>query len=531
MNPRPLAFSRSINQVLVSSDTPYSLISFRIQATSSQNAQDANFQCPLTSQLPSLPYITNSVPFHDNNLSLTHLLMQVPVFTKPRTKGNIKGNIKGNKSRFSSTIQLIFLFFKSLFPFLFPFLQIKSRDQVQPPPILYISSYMYHKHQYLPYFSTNFSHKMLDSRSLDVISKFKLALLTRAEKPPRQTDLRSLNRGQKLTATNQSDPAALMAKIVEYNGTNHLVLTNDVIERSNYRNKRRWLEFYSTGANESSDEFSSESDKENDGNGKLKDGSDDEDENPLKKLRLSDILAPLAHPSELATHPAILKTYRLPCLATLASDLIHSIEVEQKTLNQFNKLLQVLDNEDWFYQLEENMELPVYDHGLDDSATNSNDVILDTMKEVVAPSAEANGAVVAVGSGSEIGSGTAAKIAPAEGTDPSSNDQNTESSAYKRITRGVSAEEKIKITDPFFALPKSLALFERQQQKQLEEEDEKDDDPLEVLKQDLRNYLQVSIQRQQECIKNLTSIRNGIVKADRYKRDLYRWGKEMSEKK
>ena len=103
--------------------------------------------------------------------------------------------------------------------------------------------------------------------------------------------------------------------------------------------------------------------------------------------------------------------------------------------------------------------------------------------------------------------------------------------SHKRITRGASAEEGIRTTDPFFALPKSLALFDYQQRKQLEEDDEKNEDPLEVLKQDLRNYLQVSIQRQHECKKNLMTIRNGIVKADKYKRDLYRWGKEMSEKK
>lgn len=356
---------------------------------------------------------------------------------------------------------------------------------------------------------------MLDGRSLDVISKFKLALLTRAEKAPCHTDLRMLNRGQKLGASH-TDPSALTPKIVEYNGTNHLVLTNDVIERSNYRNKRRWLEFYSPGVAESSDEYSSDSDNENASNRNY-DGSDDEDENPLKKLRLSEILAPLAHPSELATHPAILKTYRLPCLATLASDLIHSIEIEQKTLNQFNKLLQVLDSEDWFYQLEENMDLPVYDHGLDEAAAVANETFPDPPKDSAATSAAAGV--------------TVATTTVTEETDATTNDLGADASAYKRITRGVSAEELIKITDPFFALPKSLALFERQQRKQLEEEEEKDDDPLEVLKQDLRNYLQVSIQRQHECIKNLTSIRNGIVKADRYKRDLYRWGKEMSEKK
>ena len=38
------------------------------------------------------------------------------------------------------------------------------------------------------------------------------------------------------------------------------------------------------------------------------------------------------------------------------------------------------------------------------------------------------------------------------------------------------------------------------------------------LKEELINYLQVSIQRQHEYIKNLTLLRNGLVRADRLKR-------------
>ncbi|RKP31672.1 hypothetical protein METBISCDRAFT_13496 [Metschnikowia bicuspidata] len=339
---------------------------------------------------------------------------------------------------------------------------------------------------------------MLDGRSLDVISKFKLALLTRKHNPAVHTNLPASNRGRKSASSDKS--SALTPKIVEYNGTNRLVLTNDAIERSNYRNKRRWLDFYSSGKQQ--DGTSSETEFSDD-----EDDSDDcaeRDESPLKKLRLSEILAPLAHPSEVATHPAILKTYKLTCLATLASDLINSIEVEQTTLNQFNKLLQILDGEDWFYQLEENMDLPLYDHGLDDSLASDG------------TSVESRRNVEVLQNGARKGAGP---------------ETDADGASYKRITRGASAEEGIRITDPFFALPKSLALFEHQQRKQLEEDDEKNDDPLEVLKQDLRNYLQVSIQRQHECKKNLMTIRNGIVKADKYKRDLYRWGKEISEKK
>lgn len=327
---------------------------------------------------------------------------------------------------------------------------------------------------------------MLDSRSLEVISKFKLALLTQAQNPTPAASLAKSNRGKKLIITKS---LALQSKVVEYEGSNHLVLTNDVIERSNYRNKRRWLEYYRT-ENDSDSYVSSEGDNESE--------SDEDDENPLKKLRLSEILAPLAHPSEIITHPAISKTYRLTCLSSLASDLIDLIEVEQNTLNHLNKLLLVLDGEDWFYLLEENMGLPFYDHGLDETATEKNKETENLQKE---KETTANGAL---------------KMNGTSNGEPENNIKQEEG--------------HIKVTDPFFSLPQTLAKYEAYQQKQLEEA-EADGDELEVIQQDLVNYLQVSIQRQQEYIKNLSTIRNGIVKVDRYKGDLYKWGKEMNEKK
>lgn len=333
---------------------------------------------------------------------------------------------------------------------------------------------------------------MLDSRSLEVISRFKLAVLTRAHQKDRSADLPTSNRGKKLPASAARNHA-LTAKVVEYDNLEHLVLTNDVIERSNYRNKRRWADFYG---------------KENDGYSDLSDGvlesdddesSDDDEGNPLKKLRLSEILAPLAHPSELVTHPAISKTYKLNCLATMAAELIQLIETEQNTLNDLNKLLQVLDGEDWYYLLEENMGLPEYDHGLDESVTARKKAQEQAQTQ---------------------------KEEQKDASEPKEDDKNEN----KRITRLSSTTPDNDVTDPFFALPRTLAMYEKAQQKQMEEMQE-DGDELEVVQHDLVNYLQVSIQRQFEYIKNLTTIRNGIVKTDRYKRDLLKWGREMQEKK
>lgn len=349
---------------------------------------------------------------------------------------------------------------------------------------------------------------MLDSRSLHIISKFKLAILTRAQQQAEPApSLPTSNRGKKLPPVGEPSHA-LVPKVVEYGGSNHLVLTNDVIERTNYRNKRRWLDFY-LGQNGKTDELvfssdESENDEEEEDEDHGEDGDDDDDNgSPLKKLRLSEILAPLAHPSQLVTHPAISKTYKLTCLQTLALELIDLIEVEQGTLNHLNKLLQVLDGEDWFYLLEQNMGLPMYDHGLDESIT------AEQKKKQAADEAEKE----------------SAKPEPetAGGTDANDN---------KRITRLSTAapDGQVQVTDPFFALPETLARYEASQQKQMEEAEENGDE-LESLQQDLISYLQVSIQRQHEYIKNLTTLRNGIVKVDRYKSDLYKWGKEMNEKK
>lgn len=362
---------------------------------------------------------------------------------------------------------------------------------------------------------------MLDSTSLDVILRFKLALLTRAQKPVPPAELPQSNRGKKLGFPVSE---ALTPKVVEYAGTNHLVLTNDVIERSNYRNKRRWLDFYKSQHPNVADSSTSgleESESDSDA---------ETDESPMQKLRLSEILAPLAHPSELVTHPAISKTYKLPCLGNLALDLIDLIEVEQHTLNQLNKLLQVLDGEDWFYLLEENMGLPQYDHGLDETAEVKQDGEKgDSNGEVKSEKGNSDAVDAAVEGTTENAQSEGEQSAQ------SGNHENTETNgeiateSNKRITRLTTAGD-VSVTDPFFALPKTLALYEASQKKQMEDAEELTDE-LESVQQELVNYLQVSIQRQYEYIKNLTTLRNGIVKAERYKNDLYKWGKEMHEKK
>ncbi|KGQ90129.1 hypothetical protein MEU_03416 [Candida albicans P37005] len=316
---------------------------------------------------------------------------------------------------------------------------------------------------------------MLDSFSLEVISRFKEALSAQKLDTDRNSktlneeneSLPVYNRGLKLSKTIQPSFNTLRSKVTEYGGKKYSVLSNESIEIDNLHNKRKWNEIY--GDNKQDQNEDDEDDEEDD----ELEYDEDKEEHPLKKSRIIELLSPLNHPSEIISHPAISKTYKSQTLSKLASELIDLIEIEQTNLNWLNKLLQVLNGEDWFYLLEENLGLKDYDHGLDE----------DKKK----------------------------KIEEKE----NNNKDNT-------VVEDEFEDEEENKADPFFALPTALKRYETYQQN-LESSD--------PLKEELINYLQVSIQRQHEYIKNLLSLRNGLVRADRLKSDLYKWGKEMYEKK
>lgn len=323
---------------------------------------------------------------------------------------------------------------------------------------------------------------MLDSHSIDIISRFKEAVVSRAVAPTPAYDLGVGNRGNKSNQVSRlTNPNALQTKVVEYDGDAHLVLTNEAIAKQTYRNKRKWLEFYDVRKRK---KINGDVSRENITDTSDESSSEEEEEDAMRTLRLTEILAPLAHPSEVVLHPAILKTFKLNVLNKLAQELIDLIEVEQKNLNWLNKMFQVLNGEDWFYLLEEQLGLEKYDHGL---------VQEEEKPEPAAPVGDV--------------------------------DDN------KRITRGLVAEDvpstQTKITDPFFSLPKTLTKYEEHQAKYFAGRSEE----LVAIQEELVNYLQVGIQRQNEYIKTLTQLRNGLVKVDRYRQDLHKWGKEMHDKK
>lgn len=294
---------------------------------------------------------------------------------------------------------------------------------------------------------------------MEIISQFKQAVLSK-NLPEEGSSISLGNRGSKLDS--ESIVGNLSTKVVEYDGTNHVVLTNKSIERSNYRNKRSFYDSFDDAANDDDDDDNEFDDFDDDSDNDLED-------HPFKKLKICDILAPLTHPSEIITHTAISRTFKLTIFSKLSSELINLIEVEQNSLNHLNKLFHVLNGEDWFYLLEQNLGLPKYDHGLDIKLEDSQQ-------------------------------------------------QNSKSTLTE-------VKQEDPGADPFFGLPEALKIYDTFQNQQ------ETDDDLAILKEELTTYLQASIQRQHEYIKNLTNIRNGIVRADRLKRDLYKWGKEMHDKK
>ncbi|EGV61037.1 hypothetical protein CANTEDRAFT_116224 [Yamadazyma tenuis ATCC 10573] len=323
---------------------------------------------------------------------------------------------------------------------------------------------------------------MLDEKSIAVITRFKQALANDTIPVAADSHILDSNRGQKLVDEIENDDH-LRTKVVEFNGTNYLVSSNRKISSSTRRNKRRWQEYY-----ESTDDHEDNEIDDNDEGSETGGGDDDrdydEDLNPLHDFNVTEILSPLSHPSEIISHPVLSGTFKSEALSKLATELIEVIESEQNTLNWFNKLLQVLNGEDWYYLLEENLGLPKYDHGLvnDEEPENPDKK----------PSPSQNGA-----------------------PEP----------------EGESNAEVDDVSDPFFMLPDTLKKYEMHQARVVEEPEPGKESELEHVQEDLINHLQVSIQRQQEHIKNLMKLRENIVRADRLKTSLWKWGKEMYDKK
>ncbi|ODQ81738.1 hypothetical protein BABINDRAFT_17860, partial [Babjeviella inositovora NRRL Y-12698] len=189
-----------------------------------------------------------------------------------------------------------------------------------------------------------------------------------------------------------------------------------------------------------------------------------ESEDPYATIRLDHILAPIYHPSDVVHHPAISKTFHSQVTRNLAQQTIEIIEKEQDTVIQLMKLMNVFLGDDADSILADNIDLPDYDHNLTSNVT----------KEL---------------EGDEV----AAKPEFEE----------------RRITRQQLLDEE----DPFFALPKLSADVNFGIDAESAEE--------------TRQLTQIALQRSEEYIRCMTSLRMGLIRSDRLKDQLFKWCKEM----
>lgn len=390
---------------------------------------------------------------------------------------------------------------------------------------------------------------MLDNHSLDIISRFKQSVLSKSNESSSTNNDNNYNRGNKLSNSSSTlnSSNSFKSKVVEYDGESYLISTNESLAKQTYKNKRKWSDYYQNQKQDdepqtkkingsiSKENINDEvNDDESNNDDESESESDDDDEDDLfKNLKLTEILSPLSHPLEIISHPAILKTFNSNTLSKIAQELIDLIEIEQNNLNWLNKLLQVLNGEDWFYLLEDQLGLEKYDHGLiqdqqeednnaneEEESSKQKEELNNTNHHELHPEFDENKRITR--------------------NSVSSISQNEES------IQSNSLQNKSKKLDPFFALPKTLQKYEQFQLNSVNKnegsikteddgengkDNESEINELNEIQEDLINYLQVGIQRQHEYIKTLSTIRNGIVKVDRYRQDLYKWGKEMHDKK
>jgi hypothetical protein len=208
----------------------------------------------------------------------------------------------------------------------------------------------------------------------------------------------------------------------------------------------------------------------------------DVEEEVYKDIKLGDLLAPVSHPSEVPSHPAISRAFDGKTIRVLSRHALEIITEEQKHAVQFARLMSVFLGDDPTYRRSNMLNLPIYNH-------------LDGVKDPAKEAAEEdnnkteNGAVVAEAVKKE------------------------ETRARRPSTRGQSAQEE----DAFFALPQ----FKIDRDYGIRPEDA----------EDTRQLTQIAQQRSEEFIRCMNKVRFGLLRAERYQRQVYKWCKEMAGEK
>ncbi|AAS51607.1 ADL313Wp [Eremothecium gossypii ATCC 10895] len=221
----------------------------------------------------------------------------------------------------------------------------------------------------------------------------------------------------------------------------------------------------------------------NDGDNDTSDTEESDDPEDLHDLvDVRKVLSPISSLADVATHPAVSRTFQSKVLRDLALDMILMVEKEQESVISYSRLLEVFlgDFPDALH--EEQLGLPGYDHKLKLPEEDGASPPIAYQKE-------------------------------APDTAEDLHQPKEENTGYK-------AEEGEEQEDPFFAIPKLHGI----QELSPPANDTGATDQLETTRQ----LAQIALQRNQEFIRNLQKIRNCIVKTNRIRERILVWGKEMA---
>lgn len=196
-----------------------------------------------------------------------------------------------------------------------------------------------------------------------------------------------------------------------------------------------------------------------------------------------DLLAPINHPSEVPSHPAISRAFKNKTIRVLARHAMEVINEEQKHAVQFARLMSVFLGDDPAYRRSNMLSLPIYNH-------------LDGLKD---PSEEGN----ASKKDGEANGGTTSQV----------KDEEQLSQGRRPSTRNQVASSSQE-TDSFFALPQFS--IDRDYGIRPEEAE------------DTRQLTQIAQQRSEEFVRCMTKVRFGLLRAEKYQAKVYKWCQEMA---
>ncbi|PRT56377.1 Transcriptional regulatory protein RXT2 [Wickerhamiella sorbophila] len=198
----------------------------------------------------------------------------------------------------------------------------------------------------------------------------------------------------------------------------------------------------------------------------------------LDEVKLDDLLKPITDPAEVPHHPAMSRAYTSDILQKIARESLDIIVDEKDRVTKLANLLSAFLGDDSRYLNLKNLEIPEY---------NTADDAAEPVKPE--PNPESSGHMMGITS-------------------------DVQSDANGAPMRPNTRQETNKNVEPFFAVP--------------EVQIDCDYGVSEEAAEDARQLLQVAHQRMEEFVRCMTEIRMGLTRADRLRRQVLAWCREMN---